>query len=126
MSLTSTMSTPEVLNIEELLARCMGNIDFAARLVAKFQDRCEEDLSRLDRAILVGDVEEAATIAHRIKGAAASVAAHPLHACSAEIERWGRAGRLTDIVERVEQLHREWSRFINQASTLDLTARDMS
>ncbi len=92
MSLTSTASTHEVLNIDELLARCLGNISFATRILAKFQDRFEEDLVELDKALLAQDAEAVARIAHRIKGASANVAAAQLHESSAEIEQSGRAG----------------------------------
>ena len=126
MSLTSIASTHEVLNIEELLTRCMGNINFATRVLAKFQDRFEVDLLALDKAIVAHDADAVASIAHRIKGASANVAAPQLHECSAELEQWGRAGSLADISTGVERLRQEWSRFTDQASSLDLSSRNVS
>ena len=125
MSLTSTASTYEVLNIEELLARCLGNASFATRVLTKFQDRLEVDLRELDEAIQARDSAAVASVAHRIKGASANVAAPQLHECSAEIERWGRAGCLADMPDSVDRLRREWSRFVDQAATLDLGSRDV-
>ena len=90
MGLTSWDSTRRVLNIDELLARCMGNIGFAERILAKFQDRFEHDLEELDRALQARDAEAVARTAHRIKGASANVAASRLHEHAAEIEQLGR------------------------------------
>ena len=122
MSLTSTASTHEVLNIDELLARCLGNISFATRMLAKFQDRFEQDLLELDKAILAQDTEAVARIAHRIKGASANVAAAQLHESSAEIEQSGRARRLSDISTGVDRLRQEWSRFVDHTSSLELSS----
>ena len=125
MSVTFTGPTNEVLRVDELLARCMGNINFATRVLAKFQDRLEEDLLELDKAILAHDAEAVARIAHRIKGASANVAAAQLHECSAEIEQWGRAGSLANASTGVDRLRQECARFTDQASSLDLSSRDV-
>jgi HPt (histidine-containing phosphotransfer) domain-containing protein len=123
MSVNSTGPTNEVLCVDELLARCMGNIDFASRVLAKFQDRFAEDLQELDQAVLAQDAAAAAHVAHRIKGAAANVAAVQLRERSAEIEQLGRAQRLSDIPAGVDQLRREWSRFVDHTSSLGLSSR---
>jgi HPt (histidine-containing phosphotransfer) domain-containing protein len=119
MSLASTASMREVLNTDELLARCLGNISFATHILAKFQDRFEQDLLELDRAILTQDAGAVARIAHRIKGASANVAAAQLHESSAEIEQLGRDQRLSDISTHVDRLRQEWSRFMNHTSSLE-------
>ena len=68
----------------------MGNIGFAERILAKFQDRFEHDLEELDKALQARDADAVARTAHRIKGASANVAASRLHEHAAEIEQLGR------------------------------------
>ena len=110
--------------MDELLARCMGNIDFATRVLAKFQHRFAEDLVELDEAILAQDAAAVAHIAHRIKGASANVAAVQLRARLAEIEELGRTERLSDISAGMVQLRHEWSRFVDHTSSLELSSWD--
>ena len=57
MSVTSTGLTSEVFHVDELLARCLGSLDFATRVLARFQDRFEEDLLELDQAISTQDAD---------------------------------------------------------------------
>jgi HPt (histidine-containing phosphotransfer) domain-containing protein len=120
MAFITQDSTRSVLNTDELLARCMGNIGFAERILAKFQDRFEHDLEELDKALQARDADAVARTAHRIKGASANVAASRLHEHAAEIERLGRTARLSDIPHGLEQLRDEWSRFVHEASSLEL------
>ncbi|NLX57239.1 MAG: Hpt domain-containing protein [Planctomycetaceae bacterium] len=120
VSAMPTGSTNEIFCVDELLGRCMGNIDFAARVLARFQDRFEVDLQELDQAIAAQDAEATARVAHRIKGAAANVAAVRLHEWSSAIEQLGRASRLSDAPAGINQLRQEWSRFVDYASALGL------
>lgn len=120
MSLTSWASTHSVLNIDELLARCLGNISFAERVLAKFHDHFENDLEELDNALQAHDAEAVARTAHRIKGASANVAAPRLCEQAAEIEQLGRDQRLSDIPDHLDQLRHEWSQFVHETSSLEL------
>ncbi len=58
---------------KDLLTRCMGNAQFAARILEAFQRQLSGDLEALDAAILAGDAAEVAVIAHRVKGASSNV-----------------------------------------------------
>ncbi|MHB8971645.1 MAG: Hpt domain-containing protein [Pirellulaceae bacterium] len=120
MSLTSWASTHSVLNIDELLARCLGNISLAERVLAKFHDRFENDLEELDSALQAHDSAAVAQTAHRIKGASANVAAPRLHEQAAEIEQLGRDQRLSDIPHHLDQLRHEWCQFVHETSSLEL------
>jgi len=77
-----TISTPvpssQVLNLPELLDRCIGDFAFAERCLVKFQQQLKADVERLQEAVNAGDTVEAARISHLIKGSAATVAATTL------------------------------------------------
>ena len=116
MNASSLGSANEALKVDELLARCMGNLDFATRVLATFQDRFEKDLEELERGLDARDVEAVAQVAHRIKGASANVAAHSLSEQAAAIEQLGRSQQVSMLPLHVQQLRDEWSRFVSEVS----------
>ncbi len=114
---TSNDQDPAALNHEELLARCMGNIEFAERVLAKFQDSFGQDLESLETELKSENAETVASVAHRLKGSSASVGAPGLNQYAAEIEELGRADRLGEIEQPALHLRREWSRFLDHVSS---------
>jgi HPt (histidine-containing phosphotransfer) domain-containing protein len=118
MNATSLDQGPEVLNADEFLARCMGHVEFASRVLAKFQNRLERDLEQLETDLAAGNTNAIVVLAHRMKGASANVAAPQLQHCAAEIERLARDARTGDISSELEQLRHEWSRFADSVSLL--------
>lgn len=114
---TSIDQDPPVLNHEELLARCMGNIEFAERVLAKFQSSFGQDLESLETELKLENVDTVASVAHRLKGSSASVGAPGLNQYATEIEELGRADRLGEIEQPVLHLRREWSRFLDHVSS---------
>jgi len=112
-------SRSDVLNFEELVQRCLGNLALAERLLTKFQDRFETDLMELEKVVLAGRGGEIAQVAHRMKGAAASMAASRLKELSARIEDLGRTDHGEDAVSCLEQLRREWKQYQESAAVRD-------
>ncbi|NQT40303.1 MAG: Hpt domain-containing protein [Planctomycetes bacterium] len=108
-----------VLDIEDLMTRCLGNIEFAGRVLAKFQESGDEHLAELEQAVASQDTEAVAQLAHRLKGASANAAAPGLCARAAEIESAARQRSLREIPARLENLRHEWSRFAAEVPRLD-------
>jgi HPt (histidine-containing phosphotransfer) domain-containing protein len=115
-----TLLTP-VLAFEELVDRCMGNLDFAERILRKYQDRFPEDVEQLRRLAESGDATQLAATAHRLKGAAANIGAPRLTAAFAEIESLGRNNELAQIPTHLQRLQPEWDQF--QDGVADVLAR---
>jgi HPt (histidine-containing phosphotransfer) domain-containing protein len=107
------------LKHEELLARCLGNLEFAERVLATFQKGFEEDLSVLEEQCLSGNADYVASLAHRMKGASANTAAPRLQAQTARIEELARANRTDEIPRRLGQLKQEWSLFVESVASLE-------
>ncbi len=107
-----------VLDEEDLLERCLGNLEFAERVLAKFQTQCQADLAALEQASATGDTEQVASLAHRMMGASANAAAVGIREQAAGIERAARHRCVEEIPSRMENLKREWSRFALAASRL--------
>lgn len=118
MEITSLDPEQTVFNHDELVARCMGNLDFAERILMKFHDRCNQDVDELEREFRQRNIDAVTRLAHRIKGAAANVSAPRLRTCAADIESLGRKQQIPEIEGRLEQLRNEWSRFVDSVETL--------
>jgi len=110
---------PRPLNPDELLARCMGNIEFAERVLTKFQQCFGEDLAQLEQELFSENVEEIARVAHRLKGASANAAAPALREQAADIEDLARARKITEIPPHLEQLQGAWSQFVEEAASIE-------
>lgn len=107
-----------VLAVDELLERCMGNIEFAERVLSKFVNRFDEDLAELEKDLELEDSEGIVSVAHRLKGSSANVGAHGLRDRAAAIEAMARAQRTSEIRSGLDQLRDEWFRFVESASAL--------
>jgi HPt (histidine-containing phosphotransfer) domain-containing protein len=107
-----------VLDYDALVGRCVGNVAFAQRLLGKFLDRFEADLTLLRQEWEQQNISEIAQVAHRVKGASASVSAVELSQQAAELERSSRDKRVTEIPACLEGLEEAWNRFLEVAESL--------
>ena len=110
-----------VIDVEQLLARCLGNVEIAERVLTKFQDRFRVDLTELEQGLQQQDAAAVAQAAHRIKGASANVSAPALYALASDIEQAARTERLADVPEDAQQLRTEWTRFVDNVADLQLS-----
>lgn len=93
------------------MARCLGKLDLAERVLAKFESRLDEDLAELEQALRAEDSELIASIAHRLRGASANAAAHGIRERATTIEQLARQRRLPEMPAQMQGLRREWARF---------------
>jgi HPt (histidine-containing phosphotransfer) domain-containing protein len=123
MSSPSHEAIDGIIDLEELLARCMGNLQIAERVLTKFQDRFGVDLGELEQWLDQHNAGAIATVAHRMKGASANVGAPALYEVTSELEQLGRAERIAEIPSELQQLRSEWTRFTHHVSALQLSQR---
>ena len=124
MNGASLEPTTEVINTGELLARCLGSVDFATRVLAKFQDRFGIELAQMEKDLSANNMDDFVLIAHRIKGATANISAPQLHQSAAKIERLGRDDRVEELELGLQELRQEWSKFTEAITTLEWTQHD--
>ena len=111
--MSAQTETPScVVDVDELLARCLGNLEFAERILAIFQDRCSTDLDDLERAIEAEDLERVAGITHRLKGACANAAAHSLCERISHLREAACGGENEDVSEQYRELRNDWDEFV--------------
>jgi signal transduction histidine kinase/HPt (histidine-containing phosphotransfer) domain-containing protein len=81
-----------VLEPEELLARCMGDQEFATMILNKFRARLGDEVAQIERAFAARDAWEVKLLAHRLKSAAANVSAVSVEAQASNLEHFAKAG----------------------------------
>ncbi|MGO9111475.1 MAG: Hpt domain-containing protein [Thermoguttaceae bacterium] len=117
-------SSAEVLDLQGLCDRCMGNLELVQRVLDKFEQRLPEELAELERVLELGDAAKIALVAHRIKGSSSNISAVGLHQAAAEIEDLSRAGQMADIHVRLRNLREQWQRYVDYRPTLRPSAND--
>ena len=95
------------LCVDELMNRCMGEIDFATNVLQSFLDGCDDQMNELDQQLHDGQIEDAAKMAHRIKGSAATVGARPLQATMQTIEMMANDMDTSEIDLQIAQAKKE-------------------
>jgi HPt (histidine-containing phosphotransfer) domain-containing protein len=121
MNPNTPLDADKAINVDELLARCMGNAEIAQRILLKFQERFGLDLEELEQALRGQDSEAITQAAHRMKGASANVAAPRIYKLVSEIEQLGRNERISEIPPEFARLRTEWKRLLDDVSTLELS-----
>jgi len=96
---------PEIINLESLKARFLGNTDLLDRVLATFAETLDADLKSLEQAIHGNDSQAAAFLAHRIKGMAASVEARLLWKSASFAEECAKSKSLDKLASSLAQLH---------------------
>jgi HPt (histidine-containing phosphotransfer) domain-containing protein len=74
------------INLDELSERCLGRMDLLERLLASFDDYLSPQVDELVRAVETRNDSAIKSLAHRLKGAALTVAARDLSRSAEKLE----------------------------------------
>lgn len=113
----------DALNREELVGRLLGNAALAQRMLSQFLDAIPEEIDLLESVIRIGDPQEIATLAHRHKGTAKTLAARRVAEVAAEIERQAREGSTSNLLSLLDELRASHTHLQNE---LEAWAREAS
>jgi HPt (histidine-containing phosphotransfer) domain-containing protein len=102
----------DVLDLEDLKARCLGNLALVERVLTKFADQLDRDLDDLEVAVQAGNAPAAAELAHRIKGIAASVSARSLFDDASTAEQRALDNELGLLPEQLHRLRNDRSQLV--------------
>ena len=119
--MTALQQEPAVLELWELLNRCLGKPELAAKVLARFDKQLAEDVQRIDTALAEGQIELAREVAHRLKGAAANVAAHALREQAHALETAIQLGLTEQYAIVFRGLAAERDRFQSAAKQVQLS-----
>jgi HPt (histidine-containing phosphotransfer) domain-containing protein len=110
MSEFAVLDEVDVIDVEALKQRCLGNLDLVRRVLKKFTSQLTCDLAELERAARTGDAESFALVAHRIKGMSANVEAHELNRHAAAGEQCALARVVSELPQCLERIRQEHDR----------------
>ncbi|MDP6554215.1 MAG: response regulator [Pirellulaceae bacterium] len=108
----------EILDVDTLLQRCSGKSELALKLISKFELRVPQCLAEMEQSIRDNDAEQLLTVAHSLKGVAATVAAESLRDIVATLERTGESQRMHEAPAQLEHLRCEWDHFCEHLQTI--------
>lgn len=89
-------------DLVELSDRCLGDPDFISEMLNLFRNQTPPTLVRLQQAVTSGDVGQASSAAHRLKGSAGNIAAKQLLAALVGLEQLLRTNRLLEAQQQLE------------------------
>jgi len=92
------------LKFDELLTRCMGEVEFAQKIIRDFLDSSGPLLDEIGDSIAESSVQKAARTVHRLKGTAATVAAKPFLNSLVELETLLRSDEQPVMNELTDKL----------------------
>jgi CheY-like chemotaxis protein len=119
---TPTSTTP--IDAPALLKRCRGKSELATRLLNTFAASVDAQLAELHSTLDAANWEVFTRTAHTIKGASANLAANPVSAAAADLERLGKAADASlaaETLARLESEIRACVEFIPHALSSDQT-----
>jgi CheY-like chemotaxis protein/HPt (histidine-containing phosphotransfer) domain-containing protein len=107
----SPAKTQAIFNLEELLARLVGDQGVARKVIAGFLSDAPQQLRALKNKLDARDARGARLQAHTLKGAAAAVSAEALHEIALAMERAATAGQWDQYGELLPRAAGEFERF---------------
>jgi PAS domain S-box-containing protein len=107
-----------ILDTNQLLENFFGNTESIQKLLARFMERTETELSELPGLIAKEDWETARREAHTIKGSALNLSAQDLGQAAARLELDIKDVKREDIPAALEALIAAYKRFKEQATRL--------
>ena len=93
-----------VVDRDELVERMMGSIQMAERMLHKFLDSSRAECDALESIVRMGDKTELASLAHRHKGTARTMAAPRVARLARELEQRAHTDPTSELLELVDQL----------------------
>ena len=100
-----------IFDWQDLMARLMGDEALAKTIIAAFLEDTPKQMARLKEEIAQGEIGPARDLAHKIKGAAASVSGMALSAAAFEMEKAGKARDLAALMKRMPDLEERFAEF---------------
>ncbi|MBI1345677.1 hypothetical protein GC163_05250 [bacterium] len=110
-----------VFDLWDLMNRCLGKPELVTRVLKKFEVQLAGDLDRISAALNSENYAVAREVAHRLKGAAANVAAHSLQEQAHALESAIQLGLEDQYGIVMHGLLREQERFVEAIKQIQLS-----
>ncbi len=119
---SATAISKDPLDINKLLGQWNGKSKFVAKILQTFEQEAGSDIGSFEGAFALGDPAQVASVAHRLKGAAATIGAEAIRAEAAKLESMGRSGDLSQAQECVSRLRSEFERYRSFMQRMELSS----
>lgn len=96
------------INRDELLERMMGSVQMANRMLGKFIAASQTECDSMESAARRGDTEELASLAHRQKGTAKTMAAIHVADFASRIEEQATSEPISELLDLVDQIRQAY------------------
>ncbi|MHC4875171.1 MAG: Hpt domain-containing protein [Planctomycetota bacterium] len=100
----STIDVSTWFAVDELLSRCMDNVELADRVLSRFQGSLGETVQHLELLAGQGDWEGLAKQSHRLKGEAGNCGSRPIVELASELEAACGADQSESVRSLLQQL----------------------
>lgn len=98
------------INLDLLLKRCLGDLEFMDTLLCELESTGESRVAEIAKHVEETDCHQTAEAAHALKGTAAVLGAESVHRLAANIEDLCRTGKLEGVSEMLVSLQDEMVR----------------
>lgn len=92
------------IDLQQLVRRCLGNLEFADRVLTTFLNGLDIRVQELEQAVEQRDLERVWKLAHRLKGEAGNLGAMVIVDLAARTDAAAREGVEPAVVQRVREL----------------------
>ncbi|MAE63924.1 MAG: hypothetical protein CMJ18_06590 [Phycisphaeraceae bacterium] len=100
------------IDIEDVLKRCVGNVDLLRLILGRFEARTGEEIEELAKAIRLRHAEAALHVAHRFCGLAGNVSAEALAALASQLEDLASESAFDEMAGCLARLREEVDRCV--------------
>jgi len=101
-----------VFNLRALLDRVDGDEDLARTMMEAFFEEAPGQLAELREHLASGGIEDAARMAHSIKGSAGFISGEEVYALAQEMDRLGKAGDLEGMRGKLPEFEKAMERLL--------------
>jgi HPt (histidine-containing phosphotransfer) domain-containing protein len=115
----------EWIDLQQLVDRCLGNLELADRLIARFRERVAETRESLQQALNREETGTIGQLAHRLKGESANLGSGTLARLASELECAAAENRTQDVRVITEQLLRACQQFSENVFTFRELSNDV-
>lgn len=111
MTIEHLAKRSDIIDVSDLMNRCLGNMDFAARVLQLLAERGEEDLTVLEAAASSHDYEQLYHVSHRLKGAFANASASSMSGLANALCTAAESCDEAVALEKAQELRTHWNEF---------------
>lgn len=111
MNIHSLHQYADILDVDDLMNRCLGNVGFACRVLQILHAGCQTDIEVLEKAAAESDFERLYHVSHRLKGAFANASARQLSQLADDVCIASQSRDQHTSLRRTNELCDRWKAF---------------